>query len=127
MTLLKYLLILGYIVFTVTMMSIEAETAKPLDLGFFVFSVETFGLLALESFWLYVVIPGAIFMYFYPSIVAYRRKTKNRMGILVFNLFLSWSFVAWVAALVWAYCDSVESNPSLVRMDNHTIQYDKEW
>jgi len=40
--------------------------------------------------------------YFLPSIVAIARKKKNAVAIFMLNLFLGWSFVGWVVALVWA-------------------------
>ena len=39
-------------------------------------------------------------IYFIPSIIA--RKTKFYNGILILNIFLGWTFLGWVAALVWA-------------------------
>jgi uncharacterized membrane protein YqaE (UPF0057 family) len=40
--------------------------------------------------------------YILPSIVACVRRHKNESAIIVLNLFLGWTFVGWVAALVWA-------------------------
>jgi hypothetical protein len=39
-------------------------------------------------------------IYFFPAIVG--RKKKNAPAILVLNLFLGWTFIGWVVALVWA-------------------------
>jgi hypothetical protein len=39
-------------------------------------------------------------IYFYPSLVA--KDKKNAQAILVLNFFLGWTFIGWVAALVWA-------------------------
>jgi hypothetical protein len=41
-------------------------------------------------------------IYFVPAIVAAMRRHPNRAGIEIFNLFLGWTFVGWVLALVWA-------------------------
>ncbi|WP_078593752.1 superinfection immunity protein [Evansella clarkii] len=41
-------------------------------------------------------------VYFAPSIVAYVRKKDNLAAILVLNIFLGWSLIGWVVALVWA-------------------------
>jgi hypothetical protein len=41
-----------------------------------------------------------IAFYFLPSLVA--RKKKDFRSILILNLFLGWTFVGWVIALVWA-------------------------
>lgn len=39
-------------------------------------------------------------VYFLPSIVAWNKK--NSGGIIILNLFLGWTFIGWVAALIWA-------------------------
>lgn len=44
-------------------------------------------------------------IYFYPSIVAYYRKHRQTQAIITLNIFLGWTFVGWVAALVWSLTD----------------------
>jgi hypothetical protein len=39
-------------------------------------------------------------IYFIPSIIGWR--TKYAVGIFVLNLFLGWTFLGWVGALIWA-------------------------
>ena len=46
-------------------------------------------------FWLLGII-----IYFVPSIAGYRTKGAN--GIIVLNLFLGWTGIGWVIALIWA-------------------------
>ena len=41
-------------------------------------------------------------IYFVPTIVAAIRGTRNLVAILVLNLLAGWTFLGWVAALVWA-------------------------
>jgi hypothetical protein len=41
-------------------------------------------------------------IYFAPTFVANSRKHHQRSAVFVLNLFLGWTFVGWVAALVWA-------------------------
>jgi DNA-directed RNA polymerase subunit RPC12/RpoP len=41
-------------------------------------------------------------IYFLPALVASGRRHYNRGAILVLNLFLGWTLIGWVAALVWA-------------------------
>lgn len=41
-------------------------------------------------------------IYFVPSIVASERKKRNTSAIIALNLFLGWTLVGWVVALVWA-------------------------
>ena len=50
--------------------------------------------------WIVLVIAVGLFLYFIPSMVG-RRKT-DAVAIFVFNLFLGWTFLGWVLALVWA-------------------------
>ena len=40
--------------------------------------------------------------YFIPTIVAKVRHKENINAIFVLNLFLGWTIVGWVVALVWA-------------------------
>jgi hypothetical protein len=45
----------------------------------------------------------SVALYFIPSIVAFNRRKSNRNAILVLNIFLGWTFIGWIAALVWAF------------------------
>ena len=49
-----------------------------------------------------VLVSAAI--YFLPALVAVARNVQvNRaFGVLILNLFLGWTLIGWVAALVWA-------------------------
>jgi T4 superinfection immunity protein len=41
-------------------------------------------------------------MYFLPSIIALARNKRDTVAILLLNLFLGWSVIGWIVALVWA-------------------------
>jgi hypothetical protein len=41
-------------------------------------------------------------MYFLPSILAFARNKRDTGAILLLNLFLGWTMIGWVVALVWA-------------------------
>jgi hypothetical protein len=41
-----------------------------------------------------------VLLYFLPSIMA--RHRRNFAAIFLFNFFLGWTFIGWIAALVWA-------------------------
>ncbi len=43
---------------------------------------------------------GGLTLYFLPAQIA--RKKKNATAILLLNIFTGWTFIGWVAALVWA-------------------------
>ena len=47
-----------------------------------------------------VIVIIVVCIYFIPSMVGQGRE--NGVGVFVLNLFLGWSFVGWVVALVWA-------------------------
>ncbi len=47
-------------------------------------------------------IGGLLLVYFSPTLLALLRKKSNALAIGVLNLFLGWTLVGWVIALVWA-------------------------
>jgi hypothetical protein len=50
--------------------------------------------------WILILI--GLFLYFIPAIVARRREHHNAGAITVLNVFLGWTLLGWVIALVWA-------------------------
>lgn len=44
----------------------------------------------------------AILIYFLPALIANRRH-PHATAIAIVNLFLGWTFIGWVACLVWAF------------------------
>jgi ABC-type glycerol-3-phosphate transport system permease component len=49
-----------------------------------------------------------VLMYFLPAYAASRRRHPNTAAIAVLNVFLGWTFIGWVIALVWALTNSQE-------------------
>jgi ABC-type sugar transport system permease subunit len=43
--------------------------------------------------------------YLLPFAIAFKRKRANSGAIFALNLFLGWSLIGWVVALVWALKD----------------------
>lgn len=41
-------------------------------------------------------------LYFLPSIIAISRDHPNATGIFILNLFLGWTLLGWVGALIWS-------------------------
>jgi hypothetical protein len=41
-------------------------------------------------------------LYFLPTIIALARNKRDTTSILLLNLFLGWTAIGWVIALVWA-------------------------
>ena len=60
---------------------------------------------------LYVVI------YFIPTYIAVKRKHYQKVAIILLNIFLGWSFVGWVIALVWSV--TKERNDSAQRLKHY--------
>ena len=44
---------------------------------------------------------GTLF-YFLPTIVAFARSKRDLLSIFLLNLFLGWTLIGWIVALVWA-------------------------
>jgi len=40
--------------------------------------------------------------YFLPTIIGLLRRRTNKLAIFLLNLFLGWTFIGWVVALVWS-------------------------
>jgi hypothetical protein len=51
-------------------------------------------------------------MYFLPTIIALIKSKRDTVAILLLNLFLGWSVIGWIIALVWAAKTDV---PAVVR------------
>jgi len=41
-------------------------------------------------------------LYFLPAVIGFTRGKRNAPAILVLNLFLGWTLLGWVGALVWS-------------------------
>ena len=48
------------------------------------------------------VIGAGLLLYFLPWFVAWLRQHTSSLAIFVLNLFVGWTFIGWVVALVWA-------------------------
>jgi hypothetical protein len=42
-------------------------------------------------------------LYWFPTFIAIKARKPNVGAIAVLNLFLGWTFIGWVIALVWAF------------------------
>lgn len=60
--------------------------------------------------WLLVLPLVLTLVGFLPSIIAFARGHHNRFAILALNVFLGWTLIGWVLALVWALT-AVRRNP----------------
>ena len=48
--------------------------------------------------WLFI----ALVVYFMPTVVAVVRKHKNIYAIAILNTVLGWTFLGWLASLLWS-------------------------
>lgn len=51
---------------------------------------------------LVLLIGASVLLHFLPTIIAAARHKQNTLSIFLLNVFLGWSFIGWVIALVWA-------------------------
>lgn len=73
--------------------------------------------------YIFVLIVIAGFAYFLPSLIAIQRKHKNVNSLFVLNLFLGWTFIGWVVALVWSFSSQSSVNkPQKIKVVEPVIQ-----
>jgi len=59
-----------------------------------------------------LVVGFGLAAYFFPTLIAAGRKKRNTAAIFALNLFLGWTLLGWVLALIWSL--SVDPNPTTV-------------
>ena len=59
-------------------------------------------------------------VYVLPTIIAAVRKTKNLVAIILLNLLAGWTFIGWVASLVWAIVDTKRPEPPATTGNTHS-------
>ncbi|HDO7148197.1 TPA: superinfection immunity protein [Klebsiella michiganensis] len=70
----------------------------------------------LMSIWNIIVLIFAIIIYVLPGVIASSREHKNSTAIWVLNIVLGWSFLGWIAALVWSF-----TNPGVVKLESQVF------
>jgi hypothetical protein len=58
--------------------------------------------MTLAHFFFFPFVSFGTVMYFLPSIIALARSKRDLLAIFLLNLFLGWSVIGWIVALVWA-------------------------
>jgi len=58
------------------------------------------------------LVAGGGVIYFVPTVVAGTRKHPQGGAIFALNLLLGWTFLGWVAALVWACTATAPAKPA---------------
>jgi hypothetical protein len=63
------------------------------------------------------ILLGALALYFVPTVGACIRKLKNTTGLVLLNLFLGWTVIGWIVALIWAASGETESEARAKQID----------
>lgn len=50
----------------------------------------------------------AVLIYFIPALIAQNRRHRERTPIFLVNMFLGWTFLGWILALIWSTSSQVE-------------------
>ncbi|MGQ7947180.1 superinfection immunity protein [Flavobacterium sp. WC2509] len=66
------------------------------------------------------VIIIAVLIYFFPSVIAFSRSKSNTTAIVMLNLFLGWSFIGWIIALIWAVSKDRETQQIIVNNNSYS-------
>ena len=53
---------------------------------------------------------AALLIYFLPTIVALARGHLSALAIFFLNLFLGWTLIGWLAALIWSCTGNIVAN-----------------
>jgi hypothetical protein len=53
-----------------------------------------------------ILVLAAVVAYFLPTVIASLRGHRQQGAIFALNLFLGWTLIGWVAALVWGLTNS---------------------
>lgn len=60
-------------------------------------------------------------LYFVPVVIALCRQHQNAFAIFLLNLFLGWTFIGWIASLVWACTRASCADVRVAPWANHWI------
>lgn len=87
--------------------------------------IESIQSLAIKtSILMLLILAVSIGVYLIPTFVACKKKHPYTVGIVLIDIFLGWSLIGWVGALVWACCVPNQKQSVVVREVNQTNRYD---
>lgn len=52
-----------------------------------------------------------LLIYFVPSYIAIKKDHKSKAAIILLNIFLGWSVIGYIVALVWSMSESKQTVP----------------
>lgn len=82
-----------------------AQNVIPIVFGVVILLMILYFLIA-EGFTFLILALILIPVYFVPCFIAYKKNHKFKKQIFLLNIFLGFSYVGWVAALIWASLDN---------------------
>ncbi|HVO92518.1 MAG TPA: superinfection immunity protein [Terriglobales bacterium] len=59
----------------------------------------------------WAILTIVLVLYFLPALTASQRRHRNRHAIGIMNLFLGWTLLGWIGALIWAFTANTEPRP----------------
>jgi hypothetical protein len=62
----------------------------------------TIGILAIPIVGIFIIGVIVLAIYFLPTFIAFARRKKQIVAILLINIFLGFTVIGWVGALIWA-------------------------
>lgn len=68
-----------------------------------------------------LLIAIVVLLYLLPTIIAVKKKHLQKVPIILINIFLGWSFIGWVVALVWAF---TQSQPNILHIHEENKNID---
>lgn len=55
-----------------------------------------------------------LFPYFLPTIIAIVRRKSSAVGVFLLNLFLGWTLIGWIGALIWSLGSDRQPTPTVI-------------
>lgn len=74
----------------------------------------------MELFQLVLIVIAGITIYFLPALIGW--KKKHSQGIILLNLFLGWTFLGWIGALIWAVTSEKVEQSGFIHAKNVDIR-----
>ena len=63
---------------------------------------------------IFLVLFILVFFYLIPSVIAFFKSHSSKIAILALNIFLGWTFLGWIAALVWSLKNDPEKSQKII-------------
>ncbi|WP_033063671.1 superinfection immunity protein [Pseudomonas brassicacearum] len=62
----------------------------------------------------FILLAIAFIAYFLPTFIASKRDHPNGTSIFLLNLFLGWTFIGWLGALIWSASAITKAAPAVI-------------